>query len=71
MPQLDQLYHLPTEAPGYCAGILGAAVLPVVGVGIGVTQMVRGVANTPEAIREGQRGKHWDTVRSLLVSRFC
>ncbi len=51
------------------AGVLGAAVLPVMGVGVGVTQMVRGVANTPEAIREAQRGKHWDTVRCLCFFR--
>ena len=49
------------------SGVLGAAVLPVVGVGVGLTQMVRGVANTPEAIRETQRGKHWDTVSVLRV----
>ncbi|KAK9917625.1 hypothetical protein WJX75_006600 [Coccomyxa subellipsoidea] len=56
-------------AKGVGAGILGAAVLPVVGVGIGVTQMVRGVANTPEAIREGQRGKHWDTDSRVWVDQ--
>ncbi|EIE18163.1 DnaJ-domain-containing protein [Coccomyxa subellipsoidea C-169] len=54
-------------AKGVGAGVLGAAVLPVMGVGVGVTQMVRGVANTPEAIREAQRGKHWDTVRCLAL----
>jgi hypothetical protein len=41
--------------------------LPVVGVGVGVTQIVRGVANTPEAIREQQRGKHWDMVGYLCL----
>lgn len=30
--------------------------------------MVRGVANTPEAIRETQRGKQWDTVSIIMVS---
>lgn len=44
-------------------GVVGAVALPVVGVGIGVTQIVRGVANTPEAIREQQKGKSWDQVR--------
>lgn len=46
-----------------CAGVVGAVALPVVGVGVGVTQIVRGVANTPEAIREQQKGKTWDQVR--------
>ena len=44
------------------AGLAGAAVLPVVGVGVGVMQIVRGAANTPEAIREASLGKHWDQV---------
>ncbi len=43
-------------------GVLGAVALPVVGVGVGVAQIVRGVANTPEAIREQQKGKSWDQV---------
>lgn len=51
---------------GHPAGVLGAAVLPVVGVGVGVTQMVRGVANTPEAIKETRSGKQWDKVRRAL-----
>ena len=45
-----------------CAGVLGAVALPVVGVGVGVAQIVRGVANTPEAIREQHKGKSWDQV---------
>ena len=44
------------------AGVLGAVALPVVGVGVGVAQIVRGVAKTPEAIREQQKGKSWDQV---------
>ncbi|CAL8463305.1 g2839 [Coccomyxa elongata] len=56
-------------AKGVGAGVLGAAVLPVVGVGVGLTQMVRGVANTPEAIRETQRGKQWDTEARMWVDQ--
>ncbi|CAK0741307.1 hypothetical protein CVIRNUC_001315 [Coccomyxa viridis] len=47
-------------AKGVGAGVLGAVALPVVGVGVGVAQIVRGVANTPEAIREQHKGKSWD-----------
>jgi hypothetical protein len=32
---------------------------------------VRGVANTPEAIREQQRGKHWDMVRPVSHVSNC
>ena len=46
-------------------GVLGAVALPVVGVGVGVAQIVRGVANTPEAIREQHKGKSWDQVCTL------
>ena len=46
----------------HCTGVLGAVALPVVGVGVGVAQIVRGVANTPEAIRELHKGKSWDQV---------
>lgn len=41
-------------------GVVGAAVLPVVGVAVGTTQIVRGVVNTPESIVETARGKFWD-----------
>lgn len=37
---------------GLGAGIAGAVILPVAGVTVGVTQMVRGIANTPEAVKE-------------------
>ena len=47
---------------GQCTGVLGAVALPVVGVGVGVAQIVRGVANTPESIREQHKGKSWDQV---------
>lgn len=37
--------------------------LPLMGLGIGVTQVVRGAINTPEAVRQKLRGKMWDNVR--------
>ncbi len=49
-------------------GVLGAVALPVMGLGVGVAQIVRGVANTPEAIREQQKGKSWDQVCPQLAS---
>ncbi len=42
------------------AGLASAVILPVIGVAVGVTQIVRGVANTPDGIRQKQAGKHWD-----------
>ena len=44
------------------AGVAGAVLLPVAGLGIGVTQVVRGAVNTPEAIREVNKGRLWDQV---------
>ena len=49
------------DAP--CAGVAAAAVLPVVGVGIAVTQVVRGAVAEPTAISERLRGREWDQVR--------
>ena len=37
--------------------------LPVVGVGIAVTQVVRGAVAEPTAISERLRGREWDQVR--------
>ena len=34
--------------------------LPVAGVAVGATQIVRGVANTPNAIQQERKGMHWD-----------
>lgn len=45
---------------GLGAGLASAVVLPAVGVTVGVAQIVRGVANTPEAIAEANAGKRWD-----------
>ena len=48
--------------------------LPVVGLGVGVTQVVRGVANTPEAIKQAKKGMCGDTVHMgvcmLVLRRF-
>ena len=48
-------------AKGLAAGIASAGVLPVVGATVGVTQIVRGAMNTPEAIHEANAGKRWDS----------
>jgi len=47
-------------AKGAAAGIAGAVLLPATGVAVGAVQVVRGVANTPEAIKENSKGRHWD-----------
>jgi hypothetical protein len=47
-------------AKGLAAGLASAIVLPVVGVSVGVTQIVRGAMNTPEAIHEAHSGKRWN-----------
>jgi len=44
------------------AGVVGAVVLPVVGIGVGVSQTIRGGWNTPLAIMEASKGKYWDKV---------
>ena len=46
--------------------------LPLMGLGIGVTQVVRGAINTPEAVRQKIRGKVWDNVRlsAATISTF-
>lgn len=45
-----------------CAGVAGAVLLPVAGLGVGVAQVVRGAVNTPEAVRELNKGRFWDQV---------
>lgn len=47
-------------AKGLGAGLAGAVLLPVAGVAVGATQIVRGVANTPNALQQERQGKHWD-----------
>lgn len=44
------------------AGVAGAVILPVAGLGVGVAQVIRGAANTPEAIKESRQGRFWDQV---------
>ena len=57
---------LESGAPGFCkgalAGVAAAVVLPAVGVAVGATQIVRGVANTPNAIKQ---------VRKALWASCC
>lgn len=55
-------------AKGAAAGIAGAVLLPVTGVAIGATQVVRGIANTPQAVREGSKGSHWDKKQRKWVT---
>lgn len=47
-------------AKGAAAGLVGAVLLPVTGVAVGAAQVVRGCANTPEALKQASAGKHWD-----------
>lgn len=54
---------------GAGAGILGAVILPVAGVATGVAQVVRGVANTPEAIRSRGQGATWDETTRTWVEK--
>lgn len=45
---------------GMGAGLVAAVALPVTAVGVAGYQMARGVANTPEAISESNKGRKWD-----------
>lgn len=54
---------------GAGAGLIGAVVLPVAGVATGVAQVVRGVANTPEAIRSRSQGATWDDTTRTWVEK--
>ena len=45
---------------GVGLGLASAVTLPVVGVSVGAVQIVRGVANTPEAVQAAFDGKSWD-----------
>jgi len=47
-------------AKGAAVGIAGAVLLPVTGVAVGTAQVVRGLANTPKALRETAKGCSWD-----------
>lgn len=50
------------------AGVAGAVLLPVVGIGVGLTQVTRGIWNTPEAIFERSKGRHWNQVLQQAVN---
>eukprot|EP00040_Diaphanoeca_grandis_P011155 m.57083 g.57083 ORF g.57083 m.57083 type:complete len:548 (+) comp22337_c0_seq2:407-2050(+) len=45
---------------GVGTGLVAAVVLPVSSVVVGGVQMVRGAANTPNAIQQSNAGRHWD-----------
>jgi curved DNA-binding protein CbpA len=47
-------------AKGAAAGIAGAVILPATGIAVGIAQVGRGIANTPQAVRERAKGRHWD-----------
>lgn len=47
-------------AKGVLTGVAGAVLLPVTGAAVGTVQMVRGMANTPEAMAEAQKGRTWN-----------
>lgn len=47
-------------AGGLVRGVVGGVVLPVAGVVVAGTQIVRGVARTPLAIHSAVHGRHWD-----------
>lgn len=44
--------------------------LPVVGIAVGVTQVARGIVNTPEALAARATGKHWDQVGALATQQI-
>eukprot|EP00928_Gymnodinium_smaydae_P038380 TRINITY_DN26490_c0_g1_i1.p1 TRINITY_DN26490_c0_g1~~TRINITY_DN26490_c0_g1_i1.p1 ORF type:complete len:649 (-),score=149.48 TRINITY_DN26490_c0_g1_i1:38-1984(-) len=46
---------------GLAEGTASAVLFPCAGVVVGVTQCVRGVANTPSAFLESARGRQWST----------
>ncbi|KAF5827246.1 hypothetical protein DUNSADRAFT_1070 [Dunaliella salina] len=56
-------------AQGVVTGVVGAAVMPVVGIGVGLVQIVRGVANTGEAIRQRASDKIWDDRQREWVNK--
>ena len=45
---------------GLGAGVIGAVTMPLAGAAVGGYQMVRGLANTPAAMKERKAGKEWD-----------
>jgi len=48
-------------AKGLVAGVMGAVALPVTGVATGVSQLAKGIYNTPKAVKEAYHGeKEWD-----------
>lgn len=52
---------------GVASGVCGATCLTAAGAAMGVTQIVRGVVNTPEAIAQVQAGKRWDSKLGVWV----
>lgn len=57
--------------PHWFAGVVGAAVMPVLGLGVGTIQIVRGVINTREALQQRANDKIWDDVSVSLLLLIC
>ena len=59
-----------------CAGVASAVMLPLAGAAVGVVQLGRGIANTPEAVMSAREGKRWNNdkrewvVENLQEERF-
>eukprot|EP00440_Ansanella_granifera_P056650 gb/GFBE01061403.1/.p1 GENE.gb/GFBE01061403.1/~~gb/GFBE01061403.1/.p1 ORF type:complete len:895 (+),score=210.96 gb/GFBE01061403.1/:1-2685(+) len=56
---------------GLAAGVCGGVGLALGGAAAGVTQVARGVYNTPEAIQAAQDGKRWDSDTGAWVDDCC
>lgn len=56
-------------AKGVVTGVATAVVLPVAGIGVGLVQLGRGVANTPTAIMESSKGKVWDEEQRCWIDQ--
>ena len=54
-------------AKGLAAGVMGAVALPVLAAGVAVTQVARGIANTPAATAARAAGLEWDRERRVWV----
>ncbi|EEA05376.1 DnaJ domain-containing protein [Cryptosporidium muris RN66] len=55
---------------GIGAGLLAAVALPVTAVGVAGYQVARGVANTPEAITESNKGRKWDKKNRCWIEYY-
>lgn len=56
---------------GIAKGACGFCAFGIGGVVAGAAQIVRGVANTPEAVKQVQAGKRWDAENGVWVDDTC